>query len=559
MDWYNNRSRRSSITTGQPTQSNPVFHGIINSNNSTTASSSLSSSSNSYSSSSMINPNKYPTQQQQQQQHGNIPSPLNLSSQQTMGRNLSPVSQTNSPIVTIPPTPLERNSYYFSEFPLYACDWTCLNNGQMDCIAVGSYKETFANKLEIVHGSNYENEFNMENSLSPGTDNSFNYNNKNNTNAYYEDEEIASRDEGFCFQKVCDVTLDYPITHLQWDPLMLLYGSSGVERLATSSEVLRLYKVANNGNDSYSLQQTHVLANNTASCSSTSSNSNNSSGSSSSARTIEDVNTFPPVTSFDWNKTDPNVLITSSVDTTCTVWDLHRSPGRTAINEEMLDTATVKTQLIAHDSEVFDVKFLHKSTNVFASVGNDGSMRVFDLRSLEHSTIIYEPSPSASSSATASASASTSAANHSLSATFNSKALLTLSTSNVDQHHLAAVGVNSNQIIIIDMRMPGLPVVIIDASLGGMNNSLINLIKWHPTSNYLLSGGDDCQALVWDINNLSNATNGSTNGSNHSGRIIDTPVLAYSEDLEINNVCWRQNQGDWMGVVSGKGFQAVLI
>ena len=48
----------------------------------------------------------------------------------------------------------------------------------MDCIAVGSYKETFANKLEIVHGSNYENEFNMENSLSPGTDNSFNYNNK---------------------------------------------------------------------------------------------------------------------------------------------------------------------------------------------------------------------------------------------------------------------------------------------------------------------------------------------------------------------------------------------
>ncbi len=94
--------------------------------------------------------------------------------------------------------------------------------------------------------------------------------------------------------------------------------------------------------------------------------------------------------------------------------------------------------------------------------------------------------------------------------------------------------------------MPGLPVVIIDASLGGMNNSLINLIKWHPTSNYLLSGGDDCQALVWDINNLSNATNGSTNGSNHSGRIIDTPVLAYSEDFG-NHMCWRQNQG-WMGV-----------
>lgn len=40
---------------------------------------------------------------------------------------------------------------------------------------------------------------------------------------------------------------------------------------------------------------------------------------------------------------------------------------------------------------------------------------------------------------------------------------------------------------------------------------------------------------------------------------MDAPVLAYDEDLEVNGVCWRQNSGDYMGVVSGKGFQAVLI
>jgi WD40 repeat protein len=52
---------------------------------------------------------------------------------------------------------------------------------------------------------------------------------------------------------------------------------------------------------------------------------------------------------------------------------------------------TAKTQLIAHDKEVFDVRFCANSTDVFVSCGADGSVRMFDLRSLEHSTIIYEP------------------------------------------------------------------------------------------------------------------------------------------------------------------------
>ena len=39
----------------------------------------------------------------------------------------------------------------------------------------------------------------------------------------------------------------------------------------------------------------------------------------------------------------------------------------------------VKTQLIAHDQEVFDIAFA-KGVNIFASVGADGSVRMFDLR-----------------------------------------------------------------------------------------------------------------------------------------------------------------------------------
>jgi len=73
----------------------------------------------------------------------------------------------------------------------------------------------------------------------------------------------------------------------------------------------------------------------------------------------------------------------------------------------------VKTQLIAHDKEVYDIAFSRagggrdmfasvgmktQNSNVFITfynliyfiAGADGSVRMFDLRHLEHSTIIYE-------------------------------------------------------------------------------------------------------------------------------------------------------------------------
>jgi WD repeat-containing protein 68 len=84
-----------------------------------------------------------------------------------------------------------------------------------------------------------------------------------------------------------------------------------------------------------------------------------------------------PLTSLDWNTKNPALIITSSIDTTCTIWDI--------------PSLTAKTQLIAHDKEVYDVRFCANSVDVFVSCGQDGSVRMFDLRSLEHSTIIYEP------------------------------------------------------------------------------------------------------------------------------------------------------------------------
>ncbi|KAK9750045.1 hypothetical protein RND81_02G169400 [Saponaria officinalis] len=83
-----------------------------------------------------------------------------------------------------------------------------------------------------------------------------------------------------------------------------------------------------------------------------------------------------PLTSFDWNEAEPRRIGTSSIDTTCTIWDVEKE--------------TVDTQLIAHDKEVYDIAW--GGAGVFASVSADGSVRVFDLRDKEHSTIIYETS-----------------------------------------------------------------------------------------------------------------------------------------------------------------------
>lgn len=84
-----------------------------------------------------------------------------------------------------------------------------------------------------------------------------------------------------------------------------------------------------------------------------------------------------PLTSLDWNIPSPNLIITSSVDTTCTVWDIL--------------TLTPKQRFIAHDKAVFDVRFCGGSTNNFCTCGADGSVRYYDLRTLARSSIIYEP------------------------------------------------------------------------------------------------------------------------------------------------------------------------
>jgi DDB1- and CUL4-associated factor 7 len=174
--------------------------------------------------------------------------------------------------------------------------------------------------------------------------------------------------------------------------------------------------------------------------------------------------------------------VTSSIDTTCTVWNI--------------DTTTALTQLIAHDREVYDVAWLPRSTDIFVSVGADGSLRAFDLRSLDHSTILYEtPAPKSSastaaagggSSAAAAASSAAGAGPGSGSASSSvrpaTSPLLRIAFHPHDHNYMSTFHMDGSEVQILDMRSPGVPVFELR-----QHRAPINALGWSSKDSPLLA------------------------------------------------------------------------
>jgi len=270
-------------------------------------------------------------------------SPLNLTDirSRTISDANEPAMGTNM-LFNYSDTP--SNSNYLAPFPTYAfdwCKWPVQGGGSSaGKMAVGSYLEDPHNFIQI-----------LDTQITP--------------------QEVTAHGQspyGLEYTKVAEATCAYPVTRILWEPPSS--AKAGTDLLATSGDHLRLWSLPQSSNTTSSninrsstvntrdpapqkLQPLALLSN---------------------SKTPEHT---APLTSLDWNRLSPKLIITSSIDTTCTIWDI--------------PTLTAKTQLIAHDKEVFDVRFCAGSVDVFVSCGADGSVRMFDLRSLEHSTIIYEP------------------------------------------------------------------------------------------------------------------------------------------------------------------------
>jgi WD repeat-containing protein 68 len=142
------------------------------------------------------------------------------------------------------------------------------------------------------------------------------------------------------------------------------------------------------------------------------------------------------LTSFDWNIEDPYTIGTSSIDTTCTLWDISKQ--------------SIKTQLIAHENEVYDLAFA-PGVFTFATAGADGSIRMFDVRTLEHSTILYDNQ--------------------------NQIPFVRLTWNRMDPNQIATVMMDNNKVILLDIRYPSY----ILHELCGHSN-YVNSVSWAPSS-----------------------------------------------------------------------------
>lgn len=137
-----------------------------------------------------------------------------------------------------------------------------------------------------------------------------------------------------------------------------------------------------------------------------------------------------------------------------------------------METQQAKTQLIAHDKEVYDVTFAGNNADIFASVGADGSVRMFDLRALEHSTIIYETTSSLAPKGSTQPGAPQAAP------------LLRLAFNKLDANYLSTFHMDSSSVQILDIRVPGIPV----SDLRG-HKGPVNCMAWSPIGSTEIATG----------------------------------------------------------------------
>lgn len=200
-------------------------------------------------------------------------------------------------------------------------------------------------------------------------------------------------------------------------------------------------------------------------------------------------------------------------------------------------TKQVKTQLIAHDKAVYDIAF-GRGKDEFATVGADGSVRMFDLRHLEHSTIMYE-SPSMTP-------------------------LLRVAWNKQDRNYLAAIVMDSPRTVILDVRMPSSAV----SQLPG-HTACVNGVAWAPHSCvHVCTVGDDSQALIWDLSTLPTPvqrkfgllqTTLRTRLLTCAVRCTTDPILAYHAGAEINQLQWSAAQPDWVAIAFERKMQVLRV
>lgn len=218
------------------------------------------------------------------------------------------------------------------------------------------------------------------------------------------------------------------------------------------------------------------------------------------------------------------------------------------------------------------------------SVGADGSLRAFDLRSLEHSTILYETPPPKSAPPAIPSDSGSAPGSPGTSARPHTSPLLRIAFNPSDSNYMATFHQDGRDVQILDMRSPGQPVMELHA-----HQAPINGLAWSSGSGpgeppLLATAGDDCQLLLWDLTNQASASPAPRSGLTHGPgstaglsssprpetkkRIVQDPVMAYTGPSEVVNVAWSPKisgvaghvaPGEWVAIAMGRSIRALKV
>lgn len=432
-----------------------------------------------------------------QSPNGNAPSNLSISSPHiNLFSARSSVPQIPSPIATTNSDFLERTTttrtnddnksgtkkrevYQFqSDWLISSIAWSNVPSESFD-LAISSYIEDYTNWVQLV--SLEKDDFDQE------------------------------------IRRVTSFKHPYPATKILWIPRPADSKQQLPQLLATSADYLRLWRVEEGSSDSSLLfeDRTTIEANNSQSPTSRSHDTTNVKLECL-LNTNKGLKHCAPLTSFDWNDVDPSIIVTASVDTTCAVWDIETSKlvDKTTVNTSSSSensSCVLRSQIIAHNHEVYDVSFSRYGTgrDVFVTAGGDGSVRLFDLRRLSTSSMLYEADKNTPS---------------------DRKALVRACCNKQKSNYVSAFAINSQEILMLDTRNTGRPVAVLEN-----HNDDLNSMSWAPHSaDHLCSAANDQQALIWELSKLPNS--------------VDQPLLAYRANGKINVISWSSSHSDWIAI-----------
>lgn len=263
------------------------------------------------------------------------------------------------------------------------------------------------------------------------------------------------------------ISIDGRRYHHRLPPSKISWSPNSSEIFASTSSSLRIWRLCNNEKPDMKLHTNSKTG-----------NGGNPAGGPS------------PITSMDWSACNASKIATSHVDTTVAIWDV--SKGK------------LDTQLIAHDKAVLDVAYCGKANpSIFASVSEDGSLRIFDTRDLDHSTIAYE----------------------------DSNPILRLNWNQIQTNLVACVVSESPEILFFDMRKPGQ----VYSRIAPAGPDIVpNAVCWNPKVGNCLAAG------------LSNGSVASINPEN--GNVLCTHIPGATE---VVNLMWQHHDADSVSAVNG--------